>query len=250
MLQVGQTKAAFRIVDFGKSRSDLASRTEVKYTIPHADIDKLRSMLVGRCKQQVHNNPVSVVHSVYFDDPAFSACYANLNGDGQRNKLRLRWYDTLDAPANFFFEIKWRNNRVTGKHRMEVHSDTPLHSRTYKQISEELHKITPPEYLHYVLKYSEPVVLVQYKRQHFISHDQDLRVTLDYDITFYDQVAKRSIATRFPKKLDGLLVMEGKTPVGREAELRKLLQPISPRTARCSKYVHGCRLLGHIHHGE
>lgn len=97
-----------------------------------------------------------------------------------------------------------------------------------------------------VMALVNPIVLVQYKREHFVSRDASLRLTLDYGIKFIDQVGKRLISTRYGKKLSGLVVLEGKTPVGREHELRSLLAPLSPRTGRCSKYVHGCQTLGHV----
>jgi len=240
----------FRVVDYGESRHDLVSRMEVKYLLPNADTSKLRTVLLGRCRQQIHNERVSVVHSLYFDDARLSACYANLNGDGRRQKVRLRWYDAIEAPDKFFFEIKWRNSRVTGKHRLQIQSDQPLHRLTYKQIAKRLFDVTPAEHLPSLVNFADPVVLVQYKREHFVSSDSELRLTLDYDITFCDQLGKQTISTAFAKRLEGFVIVEGKTPVGREAELRKLLWPVTPRTERCSKYVHGCRELGHIHRGQ
>lgn len=236
----------FRIVDRGESRRDLASRTEVKFTLQDADVNKLRMLLAGRCRREIYKHPVSVVHSLYFDDARLSACYANLNGNGQRRKLRLRWYDSQLAPDNFFFEIKWRNNRVTGKHRFQIRSQQPLHTLTFKQISRQLFKIAPPEFVRDLVNFADPIVVVQYRRQHFVSNDRALRLTLDYDLTYFDQRGRQSFSTSFGKRLEGLVVMEGKTPVGREFELRRLIHPFTPRAGRCSKYVHGCQVLGHI----
>ena len=95
-----------------------------------------------------------------------------------------------------------------------------------------------------------PITIVQYKREDFSSDDGSLRVTLDYDLTFYDQMGREKISTDFACRLDDLAVIEGKVPVGRDADLRRLLYPFVPRANRCSKYVHGCRLLGHIRRSE
>ena len=238
-------RTPFRILDRGESRRDLVSRTEIKFTLQDADVDKLRSVLKRRCEQQIHNHRVSLVHSLYFDDASFSACYANLNGDGKRRKLRLRWYDTILTPREFYCEIKWRENRVTGKHRFQMLSNEPIHDMEFRRISRYLSETMPDAHIRDVVTYCDPVVLVQYKREHFVSNDNSLRLTLDYDITFFDQVGKRVMSTAFPKKLVGLVVLEGKTPVGCEHKLRQLNSPLSPRTGRCSKYVHGCQILGH-----
>ena len=176
---------------------------------------------------------------------ALSACRANLQGLGRRQKLRLRWYDKPTPGQEAFLEIKWRNNRITGKHRFEIQSQLPLHQLTFKQIRRELFNVCPPELIPDLARYSEPIVIVQYRREHFVSTDKALRMTLDYDLTFFDQRGRERLTTRFGRKLEGFLVMEGKTPIGREAELRKLIYPFTPRAGRCSKYVHGCHALGH-----
>jgi hypothetical protein len=236
----------FKIRDYGISRSDLAARKEIKYTLSHADLGKLRTLLSANCRRLIHNEPISTVRSIYFDDPRLSACRANLHGLGRRRKLRLRWYDTLLPDREFFFEIKWRENRVTGKHRLQLASADPLHHWSYEQILHALEQTLPHRFLNDLWQYTEPVVLIEYKREHFASRDGSLRVTLDYDITYYDQLGRRNISTAFGRRLEGLTVLEGKTPIGRESELRALLHPFPGRMGRCSKYVHGWQLLGHV----
>lgn len=238
------------VVDQTAERSDLAKRAEIKYALPHVDVDKLRSHLAGNCRQLVHNNRVSVVRSIYFDDASLSACRANLDGISSRRKLRMRWYDTVTPKQDVYFEIKWRENRITGKHRLHVRSEQPLDELSYSQIDDRLWQALPEEYRCQMIIAPEPIMIVQYDREHFSSDDGSLRVTLDYNLTFYDQVGRQSIATDFSCRMDDHAVIEGKVPVGRDADLRRLLSPYVPRANRCSKYVHGCRLLGHIRDAE
>ena len=239
----------FRVLDEGSARDDLASRREVKYTLPGADAGKLRSLLDSNCRRLVYSEPVSTVRSVYFDDVRLSACHANLSGMGRRQKVRLRWYDSLRPGTDFFFEIKWRDNRLTGKHRMHLQADRPLAGMSYKMIYNELMNVLPVRYVGDLLMCSEPVAIVEYKREHFASSDNCLRVTLDYDLAYYDQTGKQYMSTSFPHRLHSLTVLEGKAPAGRESELRAMFYPFAPRLGRCSKYVHGCRLLGLISSG-
>ncbi len=110
-----------------------------------------------------------------------------------------------------------------------------------------LKSVLPGEHLGELFRSCEPAVIVEYKREHFVSNDGCLRVTLDYDLTFYEQVGKHAISVAFARRLNGLVVLEGKTPLGRESELRGLFYPLSVRMGRCSKYVHGCQMLGLIH---
>ena len=239
----------FELIDAGMSRSDLSSRREIKYALPQMDVGKLRRLLETNCSRLIHNNPVSVVRSIYFDDARLSACRANLDGLGSRRKLRFRWYDSLEPGTDFFVEIKWRDNRVTGKHRLQMRSAGALANLTYSQIRHNLEAVIPDYLIRDLMINSEPIVIVQYNREHFAS-DDGLRITLDYDLTYFDQTGRQKISTSFPRRLEGLVVLEGKMPVGREGELRRWLHPFSPRVGRCSKYVHGCCQLGLIHGSE
>lgn len=234
------------VIDQTSERMDLAKRAEIKYALTRVDVDKLRIHLAGNCRQLVHNNRVSVVRSVYFDDATLTACRANLDGISSRRKLRMRWYDTLMPKQDAYVEIKWRENRITGKHRLHVHSQQPLDELSYSQINDRLWQAMPEKYLCQMIVAPDPIMIVQYDREHFSSNDGSLRITLDYNLAFYDQVGRQSFSTEFPCRMDDFAVIEGKVPIGREADLRRLLSPYVPRANRCSKYVHGCRLLGHI----
>ncbi len=126
------------VLDQTEKRQDLAQRREVKYVLTGADIGTVRQVLDVNAQRQVHNARVSTVRSVYFDDARLSACQANLNGLGTRRKVRLRWYDHLLPGHQAFLEIKWRDNRVTGKHRMHVTCDQPLSELAFKHWISEL----------------------------------------------------------------------------------------------------------------
>ncbi len=235
---------SFEVIDAGASRADLTRRKELKFTLLQADVQKLRILLEGNARRQVHNHEVSVVNSVYFDDHQLSTCRANLDGLGRRNKVRLRWYDLPLPGQEFFFEIKWRENRVTGKHRFQVRANEPIGGMHYQAILANLAAALPQRCQSMLARYGEPTVLVRYRREHFVSHDRALRATVDYDICYFDQTGKRRITTSFARRHEGLVVLEGKTPVGRERELRRLLHPLGARVGRCSKYVYGCQMLG------
>jgi hypothetical protein len=237
----------FEVIDAGAARADLKRRKELKFTLPQADIQKLRVLLEGNARRQVHNHQVSTVYSIYFDDPQLSTCRANLDGLGRRIKVRMRWYDLPQPGHEFFFEIKWRENRVTGKHRFQMRSREPLATLNYRAIRENLSAALPERCQSILTRYCEPTVLVRYRREHFVSHDRALRATVDYDIRYFDQTGKRQITTSFGRRHEGLIVLEGKTPVGREHELRRLVHPLAARVGRCSKYVYGCQMLGLVH---
>lgn len=237
---------AFHLVGEDESRKDLAQRRETKYLLHNADVGKIRSLLKGNARRLIHNESVSTVRSIYFDNVMLDDCQANLDGISPRKKVRLRWYDSLTPKAVLFFEIKWRDNRITGKHRLELGLKQKVSKLTYPQIVNDLIDILPPQHIAHSLERSEPIVMVEYRREHFSSADKQLRATLDYDLAFYNQTGKQFISTSFPCRMPEMFVMEVKGPEGSHTEVKELLYPFKPRMGSCSKYVHGCLQLGLI----
>ena len=47
-----------------------------------------------------------VVNSIYFDTPVYHDVWDNINGFGNRKKIRIRWYDNLDNSSVFIEEKK------------------------------------------------------------------------------------------------------------------------------------------------
>ena len=151
---------AFHLVGEDVSRKDLAVRRETKCLLPNADVGKFRKLLEGNARRLIHNVPVSTVRSIYFDDVRLNDCQANLDGISPRRKVRLRWYDSLTPGDVLFFEVKWRDNRVTGKHRLELRTQRSVSKLTYRQLIDELIDVLPPQHMAELLRRWEPVVLV------------------------------------------------------------------------------------------
>lgn len=246
LILIHNGQPAIRIVEPKTMDTDQRARNEIKFAIRNPDLGSLRKLLESRGKRLCFNEHVSTVRSVYFDDWQLSACQANLNGVGDRQKLRLRWYDSILPQNKIVLEIKWRRHRATGKHRLHLQTNVPASELSYRTLRNELLRVAPDEFLRQLWQSTEPTVLVEYRREHFASPDGITRMTLDRDLAFYDQTSKNFISVRFPRYLRDLAMVEVKGPVGAENELRKAWAPFASRVGGCSKYVHGCRLLGLI----
>jgi VTC domain len=243
---IGDLATLLQLIDESDARKDLVARRETKYVIQGMDVTTLRSVLEGNATRLIHNDEVSTVRSIYFDDSSLSACHANLSGLGHRRKLRLRWYDRPLPGNECYLEVKWRNNRVTGKHRVKMKCDSSLAELPYRHWGELLLKHVPCRMAADVVRYSDPIVIVEYKREHFAFNFGSIRSTIDYDLRFYDQTGKPSVCLNFPQPKYDFIVLEGKTPVGCEYMLREMLYPMQLRPQRCSKYVYGCQMLGFV----
>jgi len=237
----------FVVTNTTAKRKDLAERKEMKFIVAGADIQKLRTVIAQQCKPVVHGDEsFSKVRSVYFDDAQLANAYANLDGLGNRTKLRIRWYDSKLPSKHFFVEIKWRKNRITGKHRFKVESRIPLSDVPFRQIIMWLEEALPAEFARAVVATPEPIVLVQYKREHYVTVDSDIRFTIDYGLKFCEQIGHRSISNSFAVHMNDFALIEGKSSINTQQVLRQLLHPFQLRVGRCSKYVHGCRSIGRI----
>lgn len=263
----------FTVRDETEQRSDLARRSEVKYPLFRVDLDAIRRVLELQCCRLQHGLPrptnpttskastvgcttenpstiyrsrerVSTVRSIYFDDPQLSSGLANVDGLGRRSKLRLRWYDSPLPQQHAYLEIKWRENRITGKHRLHLECSQSMHELPFAEMIRGIHRVAPLLFQRMLDRYFDPTLLVEYAREHFSSTDGTIRLTLDHSLKFYDQTGKKRPSVRFGRTLPSFAVLEGKSSPCDIGELRGLLGPLALRAGRCSKYVHGLTTVG------
>jgi len=100
-----------------------SSRFELKYVISEGTAHAVRDFCLSYLEPDEHCDPADgfeySVHSLYLDSPALALCRATLQGQRNRFKLRIRFYDeSPDSPA--FLEIKRRQNEVILKQRCAV----------------------------------------------------------------------------------------------------------------------------------
>ena len=234
----------FRLLsDAGGTDAATNHRSEIKFLLPHADLGKIRSILEMNCRRIRHVGTVSLVNSIYFDDHSLSAYRENLDGVGQRAKVRLRWYDQKDREGRFHFEVKRRTDLTTGKDRLAINSRVPLSSLTFQDILRELSAILPVRQREALMRRPDPILISEYRREYFQEYHSPVRITLDFDITYYDQSGRRRPAKKFGVRTPEWVIIEGKAPVGEESRLRRLLFPLQPQVTRSSKYVMGCQRL-------
>lgn len=246
----------FQVIDETSQRIDLARRTELKFPMVGKDVGLLRNVLEASCYALQHRQPkpgdapglanpkISTVRSLYFDDPRLTSAYANIQGLAQRQKLRLRWYDSPLPQHQAYLEIKWRSNTITGKHRLKVECDEPMATLPYPVLVRGLRDALPLPFGPILDRLFDPTLIVEYQREHYASSDASVRLTIDYRLRFYDQTGKRHPNLRFGVTKPHLVVLEGKSAPDDSGELRTILAPLSLRAGRCSKYVHGLQTVG------
>ena len=126
------------------------------------------------------------VNSVYFDTHDFKYYCENLDGVANRHKIRIRWYgkDNGALVENPKLEIKIKRGLVGTKqlHRLSGFDC----NRNLNGLLLALSKEDIPEATKLLIKSVLPVVLVRYRRKYFISKNNQIRLTFDDNIRYYN----------------------------------------------------------------
>jgi hypothetical protein len=98
-------------------------RFELKYRIPEHKAQQIRFFVQNYLDCDTYGatqpNLSYPVHSLYIDSSDLRTYNDTINGNRNRYKLRVRYYDLEDSPV--YFEIKRRYNKVIRKKRAKVH---------------------------------------------------------------------------------------------------------------------------------
>lgn len=101
-------------------------RYEYKYAVPDDRTDAVRRFIrpyaaLDKYAEKAQDRRYTI-HNLYLDTPNLDLYQACINGDLDRCKLRIRWYDD-EAEGPFFFEVKRKIRQVIVKDRVRVSRD-------------------------------------------------------------------------------------------------------------------------------
>ena len=234
------------------------TRFELKYLLKESVAERVREF--ARC--HLDFDPFSAgrpdysypVHSLYLDSDRLELYWRTVNGDKNRFKLRLRYYnDQADAPV--FFEIKRRMDNAILKQRAAVkRSAASLLLRGHLPGPEDLCGDGPAGLAaaqRFVQLMTEsnasPRSHISYRREAYISEDDHLRVTMDRDILSEPQLdgTIRTAMDKPVRSFKGLVVLELKFTERFPNWFRELVRMANAMQSGAAKYVSGVAGLGH-----
>ena len=182
------------------------------------------------------------INNIYFDDANRSFYKMNVSGVGYRSKYRLRWYgDSFKEIVKPVLEIKKKFGEAGEKllhplPQLSLDISSKPADEVYHLIKAEI----KDEKLLSVMDRLFPVLYNSYERRYFLSADEKFRITLDYNMKFYNPNVDQYMITEAGIEH---LVLELKYPIEHDFEGRKLSQFFDERLSKNSKYVLGCDLL-------
>jgi hypothetical protein len=165
--------------------SETFTRIERKMFVDPGRIGLVRAWLAHMCKP-APDYPEGQVTSCYYDTRDMDQFFASVDGDLDKHKVRLRWYDSLPSSgeATAFVELKSKRGAETMKRR------APLMVAASVLADEDFSAALPRETLiRYLYGFGyraplhlRPTVVVTYHRYRFVEQQSRMTLSLDTDI--------------------------------------------------------------------
>jgi hypothetical protein len=211
-------------------------RYEIKTIVAESDLPRVRSelRLLPTALRPLH--PDRTVQSIYFDSPENDAVESNLAGISVRSKLRWRWYGASVDAAKGRLEHKLRINGVGSKDTYEIEDPLPIRGVDRRRFMIELERLLPAAARAQLIGL-EPAQWIRYHRSYLGSADGNLRVTLDSELTTFDQRMHARLQCDAATPLPRIGIIEVKADDDQREAAESFVQGMGWRPGRCSKFV-------------
>ena len=167
--------------------TQVEQRIERKFFVLPRNIGLAYALLRQFCRLD-SEYPEEQVNSLYFDTEDLEQYVKSSSGEFRKNKVRIRWYHTLDAyraEVPVFLELKSREGFASSKQRQKL--SAPVHRLETPALHNGIIPMTGiidtlAGFGHYLEAPVRPVILISYWRYRFTEILTGMRVTLDCNI--------------------------------------------------------------------
>ena len=158
----------------------MESRLEKKFVYRNGDDSYKFFLISGMFKKQY---PQRTVNSIYFDTDIYQDVWDNINGFGNRKKIRVRWYDNLNN-SKVFIEEKKKINFVTQKKVQKI--------GVFKNFDDLAKYINNKDFEHinFILDKKinlKKTLFIQYQRNYYELPNKKLRLTVDNNLNIFQK---------------------------------------------------------------
>jgi hypothetical protein len=180
------------------------------------------------------------VNNIYFDDLNLQCLMANLHGDSNRFKIRLRWYDGRTDKS--FFEIKIKKN-IFGYKKIYRIDDIPIyHGISKSHLITSIEKKLAKDFSNRFDRFKFIQLVNSYDRRYYLSSDKKFRITIDKNIQTFDQRKSGVLNLMHKFFSQDKIVVEIKCQKLDQKQIINLFNNFPLRASKNSKYVDGQRL--------
>ncbi|MDB9810508.1 VTC domain-containing protein [Planktomarina temperata] len=220
-------------------------RKEKKYTFSVNNIHQVRSSIFNSSLaiRQTYKN--RYVNSIYLDSINFDNYNENLAGLSQRSKARIRWYSRekcqhISSQTECILEVKSRSNVLGAKMCCPVKLPKNIEGLKANALINHIRNVIPIDFLPFIDHCNDCTLMVSYKREYYASFSNQIRVTVDSEISYSKPSINVFDIKLAPKYQVEYGVLEIKYPIVVEDDLNYLdFNNISISPGRHSKYAVG-----------
>ena len=163
-------------------------RYEKKYICSNLLTSQARLIIKSLPSQFIQSFSPRFINNIYFDSLDKDYYQNNIDGLGDRHKVRIRWYNNLFGNIKEpKLEIKSKKNHQNYKNTFAIDSfyfEKNLQDK--RNLKNWINKADIPDNLLKLLCSFHISSMNSYHREYFISTDNGIRITLDSEMTFYD----------------------------------------------------------------
>ena len=172
------------------------------------------------------------VNSLYFDDKNLTSIRENLDGISEKTKYRIRWYGDKNFISNPNFEIKKKKDFEKNKKTFnfdEIEKFSFIDERNIIYLEELVNNKFK------LKKKVFPILTTHYDREYFISNNNLIRATIDYNLE--SRILNNKTDKNILKSYNHYITLEIKYDTNLDHYVRKNLANINNRLSKNSKFV-------------
>jgi len=126
------------------------------------------------------------VNNVYFDSLEFENYLANVVGDAEREKVRVRWYgERFGRIENSVLEFKIKRGYLGRKEYYPLKAFTVDEKHETFDLPKMIMQTKLPPRIRHDIQSLLPRLANSYLRQYFLSADKRIRLTVDTDLQYF-----------------------------------------------------------------
>ena len=213
------------------------ARIEVKFVTRLHAVDRIRNWLALHPACFYQPFPDRKINNVYFDTFDCDSYSENLAGSSSRAKLRYRWYGDSEYPDSGVLELKLKRNFFGWKQRMQV-AEMPFSDNDSWSLFRKNLESSANFHWRWAL-HTRPAqtILNRYSREYYVSGDEKVRFTIDYDQVVFDQRYRRCPNVVNKTSIPRAAIIECKFDRKDRSLASSIIQSLPIRVGRSSKYV-------------
>ena len=209
-------------------------RVELKNLRPLRHLQSVEAALFGSSLGFRETFPPRQINSLYFDTPDFKSVNESFSGTSTRAKHRFRWYGEISEAHKLTYEIKCKKGHISWKSLTELDLTIDTNAEDWEMALTNDGSIGSSGIIS--LPGARAVSIVSYYRRYYESAIGSIRVTLDNEISYFDQTTYSRPNFLFGRQSPEQLVVEIKLAQQDSQMLNEVKNSLDFVPQRFSKY--------------